>query len=173
VKQKLTLLSGSIFLLSLACAYADHPIPREVRNPNAEPAVFNVEENHQEMREAVRRARRSVGQFITALQKHSPDEKDFEVKKPFVQKGHVEHMWLADVTFSGNRFHGRVDNRPHFIKGLKYGDRVSVNPDEISDWAYLDHNHLVGGYTIKALYNGLSPERRKELEHELTFNIAK
>jgi uncharacterized protein YegJ (DUF2314 family) len=162
-----------MLLLSLASAKADHPIPREVRNPNGEPAVFDVDENHKEMREAVRRARRTVGRFITALQHRTSEQKDFEVKKPFVQKGRVEHMWLAEVTFSGNRFHGRVDNHPHFIKGLKYGDRVSVNPDEISDWAYLDDGRLVGGYTIKALYEGLSPDRKKEMDHELTFKIAK
>lgn len=172
MKPKLTLLSGSIFILSLAFAYADHPVPRELKKPGTQPELYNVEENHKEMREAVHQARRSVRQFITALQRHSPDESDFEVKKPFVHDGHVEHIWLADVTFSGNRFHGLVDNHPHFIKGLKFGDRVSVNPGEISDWAYLDHQTLVGGYTIKAHYNGLSPERRKEMQHELNFKIG-
>jgi uncharacterized protein YegJ (DUF2314 family) len=173
VKPKLTLLSGLIFILGLPCAQADHPVPRELRKPGVEPEVYNVEENHKEMRAAVQQARRTVGQFITALQHRFPEQQDFEVKKPFVENGHVEHIWLADVTFSGNRFHGIVDNHPHFVKGVKYGDRVSVNPDEISDWAYLDSNNLVGGYTIKAHYKGLSPERRKELEHELTFNIGK
>jgi len=172
VKPNITLLSGTFFILSLACVQADHPIPREDRRPGSEPAVFNVEENHQEMKAAVHQARHSVGKFIAALQHPAAEQVDFEVKKPFVHDGHVEHIWLSGVTFSGNRFHGHVDNRPHFIKGLKYGDRVSVNPDEISDWAYLDHKRLVGGYTIKALYNSLSPERRKEMQNELTFNIG-
>ena len=84
----------------------------------------------------------------------------------------MEHIWLSDVTFSGNRFHGRVDNRPIKIGGLKMGALVSVNPNEISDWAYVDKGNLVGGYTIRVLYKELTPERRKELENESRFHIT-
>ena len=57
--------------------------------------------------------------------------------------------------------------------GLRRGDRVSVNPDEISDWAYLQNGRLVGGYTIRALYAQLPRDRQKELQNEVTFPIAR
>jgi uncharacterized protein YegJ (DUF2314 family) len=152
---------------------AEHLVPRDIRKPGAEPEVFQVEEHDARMREAVRQARRTLGTFIAALQHPGPQQRNFEVKKPFVQGGEVEHLWLSDVRFSGNRFHGRVDNRPRKIKGVKLGDLVSVNPDEISDWAFMDGDKLVGGYTIRAAFESLPPERRKELQNDVIFNIGK
>ncbi len=138
----------------------------------AEPQVFNVDQHNLAMRRAVYQARRTVGVFIQALQKPGPGESDFEVKKPFVQDGVVEHLWLSDVTFSGNRFHGFVDNKPAKIKGLKMGDRVSVNANEISDWAFVDKGRLIGGYTIRVLYYELPPAGRVALQKEVRFSIG-
>ena len=84
----------------------------------------------------------------------------------------MEHLWLADVTISGNRFVGYVDNQPTKIKGLKMGERVSVDPNEISDWAYIQNGRLIGGYTIRVLYMELSPGRRAALEKEAKFRIS-
>jgi len=124
------------------------------------------------MRNAVHTARKTVSAFIAALQHPSSTQHDFEVKKTFVKGTEREHIWLSDVTFSGNRFHGTVDNRPIKITGLKMGALVSVNPNEISDWAYVDKGNLVGGYTIRVLFKELTPERKKELENESRFHIA-
>ena len=123
------------------------------------------------MKRAVHEARRTVGVFIAALAHPTAGQYDFEVKKPFRQGDVVEHMWLADVTFSGNRFHGRVDNMPRKIKGVKMGERVSVNPNEISDWAFVENGRLVGGYTIRVLYSELSPQGRAAIEKEARFRI--
>ena len=42
-----------------------------------------------------------------------------------------------------------VDNEPQKIRGLKLGQLVLVNSNEISDWLYTD-GKLVGGYTVRA-----------------------
>jgi uncharacterized protein YegJ (DUF2314 family) len=60
------------------------------------------------MREAVAKARKTVREFIDALQHPTAGESDFEVKNPFVQKGDVEHIWLSEVTFVGGHFQGQV-----------------------------------------------------------------
>jgi uncharacterized protein YegJ (DUF2314 family) len=49
-----------------------------------------------------------------------------------------QHIWLSDVEFVGNRFQARVDNEPRKIRGVKIGQLVSVNPNEITDWLYID-----------------------------------
>lgn len=173
MKATLFLTLGTALLLSRASAVAEHAVPRDVRRAGAEPQWFQINDGDKAMRGAVHQARRTVNTFIAALQHPEPGQSNFEVKKPFVQNGEAEHLWLTDVRFSGNRFHGRVDNRPLKIKGLRFGDRVSVNPDEISDWAFIDHGRLIGGYTIKALYAQLTPDRRKELKDEVIFQLGK
>jgi uncharacterized protein YegJ (DUF2314 family) len=93
------------------------------------------------------------------------------VKKPFVGKGNVEHIWLSDVTFVGGRFQGKVDNEPVSIPGLKPGQVVSVNPDEISDWVYIKNGKLIGGYTIRAHYNELTPQEKQEFDRSADFQM--
>jgi uncharacterized protein YegJ (DUF2314 family) len=122
---------------------------------------------------AVIEARKTVGKFITALKHPAPGQQDFEVKKPFTQGDQVEHIWLSDVRFVGNRFQGQVDNQPRKIRGLKLGQLVSVNPNEISDWLYVDNGKLVGGYTVRAHYNELSPQQKQEFDREADFKIGK
>ncbi len=164
---------GTLLIAGCAGQRVAHPLAREARRPGREPEIFRVEDKDVLMRHAVRDARRTVGVFIAAVKNPKPGQRDFEVKEPFVQDGDVEHLWLSDVEFSGNRFHGRVDNRPSKIKGLKFGARVSVKPDEISDWAFVENGRLVGGYTIRALYHNLPPGRKRDFEHEANFRIGK
>jgi uncharacterized protein YegJ (DUF2314 family) len=166
-----TILAGALLAAPASQARADHVLAREDLRPGVEPAVFNIDKHNHAMKRAVHQARRTVGVFIQALQHPAAGQYDFQVKKPFRQGDVVEHLWLSDVSFSGNRFHGQVDNHPRKIKGLKMGARESVNPNEISDWAYVENGRLVGGYTIRLLYSELSPEGKQALEKEARFHI--
>ena len=164
-------------LLAAGCMSDDkevpHPIGRAVTRTPGDAAMFTVNDDDKQLEHATGQARRTVGQFITALHNPKPGQKDFLVKKLFVSKdGHAEHIWLDGVTFTGNRFHGYVDNKPNAIPGLKIKDRASVNPDEITDWSYVDNGKLVGGYTIRVLYAEMSPEERQEFEKQAQFHVT-
>jgi uncharacterized protein YegJ (DUF2314 family) len=173
VKFRRSILVLPLFIMSCSTHQSVHPIGREVIRRGAEPECFQIVEEDSAMNRAIRQARKSQRTFIAALQHPQPGQRDFQVKKPFVQGDTVEHLWLRDVTYSGHRYHGVVDNRPRAIQGLKMGDRVSVNPSEITDWAYVDHGTLVGGATIRVLYQEFSPERRAAFEKEVGFHLGK
>jgi uncharacterized protein YegJ (DUF2314 family) len=119
--------------------------------------MYEVAKNDVQIDQATRHARRTVPEFVQALQHPLPGDRDFAVKKLFIKDGKAEHIWLTDVHFVGNRFVGLVDNKPLYIPGLQLGDKVSVNPDEISDWLYVRNGQLVGGYTVRVLLTELSP----------------
>jgi uncharacterized protein YegJ (DUF2314 family) len=172
--SKLKLLFIVPLLAAGGCAThrMDHPVARESIRHGKDPECFRIKDKDVEMHTAVLMARKTVPTFIAALQNPSATQHDFEVKKRFMQGTEKEHIWLSDVSYSGNVFHGRVDNHPVRIKGLKLGARVSVKADDISDWAYVDNGNLVGGYTIRVLYKQLSPERKKDLEKESRFHIT-
>jgi uncharacterized protein YegJ (DUF2314 family) len=167
------LLLMPLFAVSCATQPSSPTVARELIRPEFKPECFRVKDDDAEMAKAVKQARATVRTFIAAVRHPSATQRDFEVKKPCVHEGRVEHIWLSEITFSGGRFHGKVDNRPRSIPGLKMGDLVSVNPKEITDWAYVDKGTLVGGYTIRVLYNDLSPERKVALEKEANFHITK
>ncbi len=77
------------------------------------------------------------------------------------------------MQFVGNRLQGRVDNEARKIQGLKLGQLVSFKPGEISDWLYIDHGKLVGGYTVRVQYNELSPKEKQEFDCAADFKIGK
>ena len=162
---------GASVLLNLNIQAAD--IGQQLERSSTEPPYLEVPKDHAAMHSAVVHARKTVGKFITALQHPAQGQKDFEVKKPFIQNGHVEHIWLSDVQFVGNRFQGRVDNQSRKIRGVKVGQLVSVNPNEISDWLYIDNGKLVGGYTVRVLYSELSPQEKQEFNRAADFKIEK
>jgi uncharacterized protein YegJ (DUF2314 family) len=164
--------AAALFATIALPAQADPPRATPLQSNGAtEPESYRVPNEHVAMREAVEKARKTVQKFIDALQHPASGETDFEVKKPFVQKNEIEHIWLSDVKFVGGRFQGKVDNLPEKIKGLKLGQLVSVNPDEISDWVYIKNGKLVGGYTIRAHYNELTPEQRKAFDRSADFRL--
>ncbi len=135
--------------------------------------MFQVPADHAAMHQAVIRARRSVGKFIAALQHPTATDTDFAVKKPCYENGQVEHIWLTDVRFVGNRFQGRLDNQPRKITRLKMGDLVSVNPNEISDWMYVRDGVLVGGYTLRAHYTELTPQEKQAFDQATNFRMSR
>jgi uncharacterized protein YegJ (DUF2314 family) len=102
-------------------AQAANVVSQELKKGSTEPEYFQVPKDHAAMHRAVIAARKTVGKFITALKHPAPGQQDFEVKKPFVQGNQVEHIWLSDVRFVGNRFQGRVDNQPRKIQGGEVG----------------------------------------------------
>ncbi len=162
----------AISALALWSFIAQAADPRqELGKSNTEPPYIEVPKNHAAMHRAVLQARKTVGAFITALRHPAPDQKDFEIKKPFIQNGQIEHIWLSDVQLVGNRLQARVDNQPRKIQGLKLGQVVSVDPKEISDWLYIDHGKLVGGYTVRVQYSELSAKEKQEFDRAADFKI--
>jgi uncharacterized protein YegJ (DUF2314 family) len=68
-------------------------------------------------------------------------------------------------------FHGTIDNDPDTVTNVRRGDPKRVGPSDISDWMYVDHGVLVGGYTIRALRARLSGPERAEFDRSLPFKI--
>ena len=115
-----------------------------------EPDCVQVTED-KAMDRAVETAQKKVDKFIAVLRSPKASQSRFAVKKPFIEGEKVEHLWLNEVSFDGRLFHGKVDNEPVDIKGVRLGQEVTVSPNEISDWMYVQDGRLVGGYTICAM----------------------
>jgi uncharacterized protein YegJ (DUF2314 family) len=123
------------------------------------------------MDRAVQTAQETVNQFIAVLGSPKDNQSRFAVKTPFVEGDKVEHIWLNKVSFDGRVFHGQVDNEPVDIKGVRPGQEVSVSPNEISDWMYVQDGRLVGGYTIGAMFRNMAPAEKTQFEKDAHCRI--
>ncbi len=154
-------MSCMLALALLAGCGAKHPADR----------VTTVEDDDPQMNAAIDKARSSVNSFIQALKSPKPGQAGFSVKKPFQDDHGGEHIWLTPVQYDGQNFQGMVNNEPVTVKNVKFGDRVSVAPTEISDWMYIDNGRLVGGETLRVLRNTLSPQERAEFDQSMPFKM--
>jgi len=132
-----------------------------------EPRCMHVGDDNKEMAEAVQKAHKTLKKFIDALQSPKSNQSRFAIKKPFIEGDKVEHMWINDVTFDGNVFRGKVDNEPADLKRVHLGDPVTVKPQEISDWMFVQNGRLVGGYTVRCTCHGMTTAERKQFEEEI------
>jgi len=76
---------------------------------------------------------------------------------------------VGNLTSDGKSYRGTVNNEPQLTKVVKYGDQVTIDPQRISDWMYLDKGVLKGGYTIRVMKKNLSEEEKKAFDQEVGF----
>jgi uncharacterized protein YegJ (DUF2314 family) len=133
--------------------------------------TVSVAEDDREMNAAMQRARAEVTVFVERLQRPQATDRNFSVKVPLRDGDQVEHFWLDDVRHEDGVFHGTLGNDPELVHGHEYGEPVSVSTKDISDWMFVDHDHLVGGFTIRVIRDRMSPADRAELEKGLDFRI--
>ncbi len=114
-----------------------------------EDPVVSVDPDDSEMNAAIAEARRTVDQFILALECPKSSQSGFAVKYGFSDDGsdQLEFMWVHDVTFHNGEFHGIIANEPRDVKSVRIADRVTVPKDKIVDWCFFQNGDCVGGYT--------------------------
>ncbi len=123
------------------------------------------------MNASMAKAKSTVATFEAALRSPKPSQSGFSVKVRITDGDQIEHFWTSDVTYDGTVFHARINNDPEEVTNVKVGQAVSVRPQDISDWMYVDHGILVGGYTVRALRDAMSPSDRADLDKTLPFSV--
>jgi uncharacterized protein YegJ (DUF2314 family) len=158
-------------MLSLATAATEKPAAGSPSNKRDSTWCQTISDDDKAMDRAVTKARESLGFFLAALQAHKPDSTAFEVKKCCVDGDNVEHVWIGNITWDGKAFHGRVDNAPLDVHNVKMGQRVTVAPEDLTDWMFVKDGNLMGGFTTRVFYSRLSPEEKTEFQKEAGFAI--
>jgi uncharacterized protein YegJ (DUF2314 family) len=124
------------------------------------------------MQEAIERARATVPELHRHLRNPSPTRTHTSVKLPLREGETVEHVWLSDVTYDGDRFHGWIDNDVELLRSWRLGDTVSVVADSISDWLVIDDGIATGGFSIPVLRDRLSDRERAQWDADAPYRFA-
>ena len=82
----------------------------------------------------------------------------------------MEHIWLADLNFSGPKPRGVIANEPR-MDSLRFMEEVTFDPSDVTDWMYVEGGRLVGGYTTRLIRDRMSPEERKEFDASAPFKF--
>jgi uncharacterized protein YegJ (DUF2314 family) len=74
----------------------------------------------------------------------------------------VEHMWINEVEYDGEKIYGVLVNDPHELTNIKNGDAVAVSLEELSDWLFASAGKTCGGFTIQAMRSEMDDNERAE-----------
>jgi uncharacterized protein YegJ (DUF2314 family) len=133
--------------------------------------VTIVPDDDPRMNAAIDKARANVQNFIASLKSPKRGQSGFAIKVPFSDGANTEHFWLTPVTFDGASFTGTVDNEPELVNNVKMGQTVTVTPDKISDWMYVENHKLVGGETLRVLRDAMPADERADFDKSVPFTI--
>jgi len=132
---------------------------------------MGVPEDDADMNRSIARARAEVATFIERLERPAAGDRLFALRAPVRDGVHVEHFWLDGVRYRDGSFEGSIANDQEFVRTVKFGDRLRVARDEISDWMFVENNRLVGGYTLRVMLDRLDAEERKAMLASFDFTI--
>ncbi|HYF51654.1 MAG TPA: DUF2314 domain-containing protein [Planctomycetota bacterium] len=124
-----------------------------------DPAVTDYDAK--KMDAAIQRARDEVDKFVAVITKEKVDS--FSVKVQIKDGKDGEHFWLSDVKFADGKFSGKLNNTPGIVKNVKFGDPVTVEKQEITDWLYMRGRKMFGNYTLRVLMERMSDKEKEKM----------
>lgn len=122
--------------------------------------IIDVGNDDERMNFGIEKAKHTLNYFKNSLKSPSQGQVYFSVKVRFEDNGMIEHIWLVEPEFDsdGNLF-GKVGNVPRDIKTISINQKIGVAELNISDWMIFEKGILIGGYTIRAIRNGLPKDQ--------------
>lgn len=164
---------GFIFVALIILCLGCQKKSKDTATPDGNPSgIHTLEGSDAEMNKAIEAARSSLSEFEQAIRSNNAHYELFALKVMFPDEvGGFEHLWITDIFLEDQQYHGFVGNEPQYTLAVEVGQEVTIDPEEISDWMYVESGTLRGGYTLRVLRNRLSPEERAEFDRGLGFTI--
>ena|SRR5437870_1599188 len=131
--------------------------------------VVKVQAEDPEMNAAISAAQASITNFMTAFRNPQTNQQYFLIKGKFTAGDVVEHIWVADLHYDGDVFHGVIANEPESLPNLRFKQPVEVQVGQISDWMFVQDGKLVGGYTSRVLRTRMTAQQRRELDAHIPY----
>jgi uncharacterized protein YegJ (DUF2314 family) len=163
-----------IFLLGIcACNSAGNEMSLKANKNDSADKIAVFQSDDDGMNKAIAKARSSYPNFLNVLKSGCNNCVRFNVKiRLAIDEINGEHVWLDSLFFKQDRLYGILASVPESVNRVTYGDILEAKSDSLSDWMYVEKGKLVGGYTIKAVYNRMSGAEKKQLEQELGATVT-
>ena len=117
----------------------------------------------------IEEARQNFSDFMRAFQAPGEQQHGFQLKVAFFDDDEVEQVWVADLGRTDTGFSGVLASEP-LLPSLQYKQPVEFERNRITDWMFIDHGTLVGGYTTRLIRQRMSPEERAAFDATLPYS---
>lgn len=145
---------------------------KNVEERKDEPDMVYIPNEDERMNWAIEKAKLTLWYFEESLKNPQPQQVYFSVKVKIVDQDNSEHIWLTDPHFDdeGNLF-GTVGNEPVNVTTVKFEQKIGIDRNLISDWMTIESGRLIGGYTIRAIREGVPAHERAAFDKSINLYI--
>jgi uncharacterized protein YegJ (DUF2314 family) len=145
---------------------------KNVAEREGEPDMVYVPSEDERMNWAIEKANLTLWYFEESLKNKQPYQNYFSIKVLITDGDEGEHIWLTDPHFDdeGNLF-GTVGNEPVNIRSVKFNQKIGIKRDLISDWMIIENGRLIGGYTIRAIRDGVAEKEKAAFDNSIGLYI--
>ena len=145
---------------------------KNVEERKDEPDMVYIPNEDERMNWAIEKANLTLWYFEESLKNPKPQQVYFSVKVKIVDHDNSEHIWLTDPHFDdeGNLF-GTVGNEPVNVTTVKFEQKIGIDRNLISDWMTIESGRLIGGYTIRAIRDGVPVHERPAFDKSINLYI--
>jgi uncharacterized protein YegJ (DUF2314 family) len=159
-------LSGVMLGGALAAGlFASHAAPAQTILQKAErDEIAIVANDDPAMAAAIRKARATLGDFLTIAAAPKPTMENFAVKIAVHDGDQSEYFWIDPFTNDNGRFSGEINNKPEMVHTVKMGQLIAFGRDEIVDWMYTDGGKMKGNYTACAMLKSAPKKEAEEFK---------
>jgi uncharacterized protein YegJ (DUF2314 family) len=123
--------------------------------PMPQVATVAIRDDDPRLQFAVRQARDTFDEFLTAFADRLPDD-FFAIKGLFTDDFGKEYLWVTPVVFGDEYITGLLDNTPKVVQTVRLGQTVRIPRSNIFDWLYVSQGTRHGAYTVEALHQLLT-----------------
>ena len=141
---------------------------KEIRKREGNPNVYNIPNENERMNWAMEKARLTFHYFKECVENPKHGQQYFSVKARIEDNDKAEHIWLMEPNFDkeGN-IYGVVGNEPIDVKNVNINEKIGIAFHDVSDWMIIERGRLIGGYTIRAIRDGLTDTDLKNFDKSI------
>jgi uncharacterized protein YegJ (DUF2314 family) len=145
---------------------------RSSTDPEEQLPVIHIADDDERMNWAIEKANATLHYFQHSLLTPQSHQEYFSVKVLISDGDNREHLWLTSPSFDeeGNLY-GIVGNKPVYVHSVSVNQKIGIDPRFITDWMIIEEGRLMGGYTIRAIREGQSPDEWPAFDRQIGLYI--
>jgi uncharacterized protein YegJ (DUF2314 family) len=133
---------------------------------------FGIRSDDPEMNAAIQKARDLFPRFDSAFSKGKVNKEESIIKVKYRDEDKAEYLWVGNLFKVDDQYWGVILDSPYVVKGLKRGDTVVIQNQDIADWIYVIDSTHYGGYTQRVILNRLTPAQKARMDSTTVWKFA-